>query len=225
VKDKDRYPLLFGPYRVPAFRSGDEAFCELRGQVVISRTVHEAPIGVWPKGRRRGERAAGIILFGDLVQAVRNEAAATVRYWWGVGSDSIWKWRRALEVQRVNKGTTFLLVRNFLGPAGKRARAAGYPTLKSPERAAKIAAALRGRTMHPNARAALLQANVGRTLSPDTRLRLSLVHRKRKSRPPTNPPDWTKEEDRLVRTLSQWKQRLRRGGLLLLSIHGGGALE
>ncbi|MBI3411255.1 MAG: hypothetical protein HY040_23210 [Planctomycetes bacterium] len=161
MKSSDRYPLLFGPYRVLFFRPGDEAFCELRGQVVVSRAFHEAPIGVWPKGRRRGERAAAIILFGDLVQAVRNEAAATIRYWWGVGTDRIWKWRRALDVQRVNKGTSFLLGRNFLGPVGKRARAAGYPTLKSPERAAKIAAALRGRTMHPNAREALLKANLG----------------------------------------------------------------
>jgi hypothetical protein len=75
---------------VPTFRPGDEAFCELRGQVVVSRAVHEAPIGIWPKGRRRGERGAAIILAGDLVQAVRNGAAVTVRYWWGVGTDRVW---------------------------------------------------------------------------------------------------------------------------------------
>src|SRR5262249_55981126 len=66
---RNHYPLLLGPYRVPLFWPGDEAFCEMRGRVVIAKPMHNAPIGAWPKARS-GKRGASILLAGDLVRAV-----------------------------------------------------------------------------------------------------------------------------------------------------------
>jgi hypothetical protein len=35
MTDRDRFKLLYGPYRTPRFKLGDVVFCEMRGEVKI----------------------------------------------------------------------------------------------------------------------------------------------------------------------------------------------
>lgn len=105
----DRHPLLFGPYSAPRVKIGDVVFCEFRGRVVVVGS-HEARI-CWPVGLPvYGDKSSkSIILYGDLVRAVRNEAAETLKYWWGVSKGTVTKWRQTLSVGRVTAGTRTLL--------------------------------------------------------------------------------------------------------------------
>src|SRR5262245_60436040 len=96
MTDADRFRLLFGPYRTPPFRYDNRVFCERVGEVVIVG-MSAGPIP-WPKGRRRDRvRGCGsLILYGDLADAVRRESALAVAHWWGVTSQTVWVWRKAL---------------------------------------------------------------------------------------------------------------------------------
>jgi hypothetical protein len=47
----------------------------------------------------------------ELARAVRHESAAALRHWWGVSAQLVWKWRRALGVDRVNCPGSQRLVR------------------------------------------------------------------------------------------------------------------
>jgi hypothetical protein len=82
--DPDRLKLLFGPYRPPALRRGDRAFCLFRGYVVVvvtSRT--DAPI-LWPRCRILDGPGggSGLLVEEELARAVCHESAAAVSYWW-----------------------------------------------------------------------------------------------------------------------------------------------
>jgi len=73
--DEDRFKLLFGPYRTPVFKYGDDAFCALHGDVILcGLTAARLP---WPIGKKRqkGSRARSIVLYGALAEAVRRESA------------------------------------------------------------------------------------------------------------------------------------------------------
>ena len=61
MTDDDRFRLLFGPYRTPVFRYGDDAFCELRGDVILCGLT-DALIP-WPTGKKRqkGSRADDVM--------------------------------------------------------------------------------------------------------------------------------------------------------------------
>src|SRR5215813_14851874 len=84
MTDDDRFRLLFGPYRTPVFKYGDDAFCELRGEVILCGLT-DAPIP-WPTGKKRqkGPGARAIFVYGALAEAVRRESAQAVARWWGV---------------------------------------------------------------------------------------------------------------------------------------------
>jgi hypothetical protein len=71
------------------------------GPVVVGG-IHKAPIGAWPLvgGRPRP------VLCGDLLKALRQEAAIAVVYWWGVDRRAVTRWRRALGVGPSTPGTT-----------------------------------------------------------------------------------------------------------------------
>ena len=58
MTDADRFRLLFGPYRTPVFKYGDDAFCELRGGVILCRLT-DAPIPWGACGRVRGRPSCG----------------------------------------------------------------------------------------------------------------------------------------------------------------------
>ncbi len=107
MHESNRIKLL-GRYRTPRFRCGDVVTCELRGEVkIVGLTAAHIP---WPKCRP-GKRSRAIILCGALVEAVRRESAKAVAYWWGVGKFTVWKWRKALGVDRLTDGTSALFSR------------------------------------------------------------------------------------------------------------------
>jgi hypothetical protein len=50
-------------------------------------------------------------LADDLVRAGRQEAAVAVMFWWGVTEGVVWRWRKALEVKRMeNRGSRRLVL-------------------------------------------------------------------------------------------------------------------
>ena len=101
---------LLGKYRTPRFEYGDWVFCQLRGLVaIVGLSSGRIP---WPKCRVRPGKAHAIIVCGDLADAIRRESVEAVMYWWGVGSDRVWKWRKALGVPKYNDGTLALMARN-----------------------------------------------------------------------------------------------------------------
>jgi hypothetical protein len=106
----DKLRLLHGPYQAPALRVGDHADCLLRGTVVVTSWT-DARIS-WPRCRRpEGKSHPSLLLDGELALAVRTEAAAAVRYWWGVSPGVVQRWRRLLGVTRTNNPRTHQLVR------------------------------------------------------------------------------------------------------------------
>lgn len=76
----DAIPKLLGNYATPAFEYGDVVVCERRGDVRIvglSSAPIPWPIGqTLPKGRKRA-----LVLYGDLVAAVKRESAEAVSHW------------------------------------------------------------------------------------------------------------------------------------------------
>jgi hypothetical protein len=112
VNDRDRFRLL-GTYKTPRFRYGKTVWCEVRGEVEVVG-LHEAPIP-WPVGKKG--RTKSLIVFKDLARAVRRESEAAVAHHWGVGKSAVWKWRKALGVERVTEGTSKRLSDHAREPA------------------------------------------------------------------------------------------------------------
>src|SRR5262245_46289590 len=136
---------LLGAYATPAFNYGDVVMCELRGEVTLVG-LHEPPVPS-PVGKRGRHRA--LVLYAGLADAVRRESAAAIIRWWGVRDQTVWRWRRALGIGPTTEGTNRLRALSI--PLAKLQEAA-RPTLSSPERAAKIAAAKRGVARPPPGR-------------------------------------------------------------------------
>ena len=93
-----------GPYFPPHVSVGDEIECARFGPVrVIGWSRAPLP---WPqcRGQRRGR--ASMILCADLVRAIELESATAVALAWGVSSFSVSKWRKILEVESINAGTS-----------------------------------------------------------------------------------------------------------------------
>lgn len=195
MTNRDRFKLLFGPYRTPRFQFGDLAFCNVRGQVkIVGLTDARIP---WPKGRT-GKRSRAIVLYGVLAQAVRRESAQAVAYWWGVGQDTVCKWRKALGVPAVNEGTQRLKRDHALEPKFRLVRNKARAKARDPIRRSKIAAAKRGIPRPRHVIEAVRAANLGRKLSEETRHKISLAHKRRGTRPPKAGRPWKKWEERLL---------------------------
>jgi hypothetical protein len=99
VNQRERVKLLHGPYTPPPLKRGDRATCLLRDCDVII-TGWSAGRIAWPRCRAEGTHGggSGILLNEELARAVRCEAAAAIRYWWGVSVPVVWRWRKALGV-------------------------------------------------------------------------------------------------------------------------------
>jgi hypothetical protein len=141
IPTPDSHGLRFGPYRPPQVFRGDKLFCEIRGTVTVGG-YSDAAIP-WPRMRKRGGQPC-LILCGDLVRAVKHEALVAVAHHWGVSETTVWKWRRALDVERWNKGSTQLM-REWVSTRDddrlERAREASH----RPTAVAKYSATRRGR--------------------------------------------------------------------------------
>jgi hypothetical protein len=206
MKAKDRVRLRFGPYRTPRFRYGDVVFCERCGEVTAcGLTAARIP---WPTCRRGRGRA--IILCADLVAAVRRESSIAVQYWWGVGEETVWRWRKALGVEARTEGTRAIMRDYAKEPRMDAIRTRAWAKARDPERCAKIAAAMRGRSPAPHLLKALHAGNRGRRHSEETRRKMSETHRRLGTRPPHG-RKWLPEEDALLRTLSPSEVVIRTG--------------
>src|SRR5215467_1057578 len=217
MTDDDRFRLLFGPYRTPVFRYGDDAFCELRGDVILCGLT-DAPIP-WPTGKKRqkGPGARAIVVYGALAEAVRRESAQAVARWFGVTAQTVTRWRKALDVGPVNDGTHRLRHDYALEPWALQALAKAQAKSGDPVRRAKIAAAKRGKRRPPHVGAAVAAAHRGTHHSDEARRKMSEAHRFRGTRPPLTGSPWTEQEDALVRTLPA-KEVARRTGRTLVAV-------
>jgi hypothetical protein len=100
--------LLHGPYKPPRLRRGDRATCLFRDAEVIVTGWSDGRIS-WPRCRVPGAPgAAGLLVDEELARAVRCESALAIRHWWGVGECTVWRWRQAFGVARLNEGSTLL---------------------------------------------------------------------------------------------------------------------
>jgi hypothetical protein len=157
-----------------------------------------------------------LIVCGDLARAVRVESETAVCHWWGVGICTVWTWRKALGVKRITKGASELLSR--WTPAtvqSRKAKAKLAPALRSPERAAKIAVAKRGKPRPPHVGEALRVANLGKKLSADCRQKMSKAHKRRGTIPPAAGVPWTADEDALLGTMPDADVAARTGRTLV----------
>src|SRR4051812_18339720 len=102
MNPSEQYPLLFGPYKTPAFEYGQTMHCERRGDLIVcGLSNRRIP---WPIGRPQNG-GPSLILCGDLARAVKQEAALVIQHWWGVGRCTVWEWRKTLGVEFINEGT------------------------------------------------------------------------------------------------------------------------
>src|SRR5438876_1140932 len=121
MTESERFKLHFGPYKTPHFNFGDIVDDERRGEVeIVCLTDGLIP---WPIGRptqkgHRRERA--IVLFDALVTAVQNESNEAVAHWWGVGGQTVTKWRHALGVARMTDGQRRLSATNYFSGIGAK---------------------------------------------------------------------------------------------------------
>jgi hypothetical protein len=111
VSCPDECRLHAGPYAAPPLRVGDRETCIVRDALCVV-TGWSAGRVQWPTGVPVGGRSGpGFIVTEELARAVRSESAKAIRWWFGVGSKAVAKWRRALGVTRTNNPGTGVLVR------------------------------------------------------------------------------------------------------------------
>jgi len=199
MSDANRCSLL-ETYATPRFRYGKFVMCEMRGEIKIVGLT-DAPIP-WPIGKKGRHKA--IVLYGDLVEALRRESSQAIQYWFGVGSFTVWKWRKALGVGFATEGTSRLLSElsqtNPAVVAGlKNAHSKSRDPNRDQDRRARIAAVQRGKPRPPGVLQAAWQANRGRKHTAEAREKMSASQHRRGTRPPKAGIPWTAEEDALVR--------------------------
>ena len=195
MQDADRFRVL-GRYRTPRVRVGRFVRCLIRGEVAVVG-FHDAPIP-WPVCKT--SRRHAVIVYGDLAKAIGRESELAVMHWWGVGMDTVWKWRKALGVGATTRGTSRLRSDYTEEPWAVEAWARRYDAATEPVRRAKIAAARRGKP-RPRVIEAMREARLGSHHTEETRRRMSEAHKKRGTWPPAAGRPWTPEEDALLGTM------------------------
>jgi hypothetical protein len=116
--------FICGPYHSPPVKIGEYISCEIRGLQRV-KTFTDALI---PQPIKTGQGCA-IIVYGDLVAALRVESEVAIAYWWGVSTQAVRRWRRALRIGRVTQGTRSLLVENGRDDIGALAHAGARASL------------------------------------------------------------------------------------------------
>ncbi len=178
MNDTDRFKLLFGPYQTPRCRYGRTVTCLLRGRVKVCGLT-EAPIP-WPIGKQG--RTKAMILYKDLARAVRREAAQAIGHWWDVGSETVWRWKKALGVGLATEGTRRLHRDYSVESAIVAGLAKAQAKAGDPERRAKIAAAKRGKPRPPHVGQAVAKAHRGTHHTEEARRKMSKSQRRRRAR-------------------------------------------
>lgn len=105
--DQPPPPLVGGPYKPPAVAIGDTLRCKLKGDLKVSGFT-DAPIP-WPVGRLPGGRGqSSLVVRDDLARAIKCESVAAVCHHFGVSPSVVRRWRRALGVSYITRGTRVL---------------------------------------------------------------------------------------------------------------------
>jgi integrase len=99
----DRHALHFGPYAAPKVRIGATVKDAIRGPIVVAG-LSKAPIA-WPHGARPPGGKPGLIVYGDLLRALKIESTTAIRHHWGVADSTIWRWRVALGIDPHTPGS------------------------------------------------------------------------------------------------------------------------
>jgi hypothetical protein len=188
---------LYREYRTPRFSYGSVVMDDVRGWVTIVGTT-DGPIP-WPIGKRG--RAKSPVVYGALTRAIRTEPAMAVAREWGLTAQTITKWRKALDVPRMNEGSMRWCRERATLPTFAEFARKGQAKNRDPARCAKIAAAKRGVPRPPEVIEAMRRANLARRLSAAHRQKLSEANHRLGRRPPKAGRTWTKAEDALLRRL------------------------
>jgi len=176
---------------------GAKVECLARGDVtIVGTTAGRIP---WPIGQTK--RAKSPVLYGALAKAIRSESTVAIRYWFGFGSDRVWKWRKALGVPQANAGTTKLLQANADTDWFRAARAKAHTKLSDPARCEKIAAAKRGKPRPRHVIEAMRKGRTGLKHTAEARQKMSEANRRRGARPPKAGRPWEAWENELLPTL------------------------
>jgi hypothetical protein len=211
MNDRDRYRLLFGPYRAPYVRKGEVVFCDVRGEVVV-RGIFAGRIP-WPVTRLKSSRPL-LIVFAGLAEAIRRESNQAVAFWWGIDKQTVSKYRKALGVPLTTEGTR-RLHRDIAGEVfTEEVRARAVAAANTPEANAKKSAAKLGKPRPAHVMEALARANRGRQLPEQTRRKMSQAHKRRGTRPPWLNDPWPAEHDALLGTLPDAEVAERTGRTL-----------
>jgi hypothetical protein len=158
---------------------GQVVECTARGPVTIVG-ITSGKIA-WPIGKTK--RARSLVLFGDLEQAVKNEAAQAICHWWGVGVNAVNKWRHALGIAGItNAGTSEIRRLHFAEPWAEEAKQKAWGKANDPVRLEKIAASKRGKPRPPDVIEAMRKGRTGKPHSPETRKKMSIVRRSQTKR-------------------------------------------
>jgi hypothetical protein len=110
----------------------------MRGWVRVHDWWDRGPI-MWPCGLKEG-RSPGrpaLILCGDLMNAVRREAAIAVARHWSVSCQVVRRWRRALGVERITEGTRQLFIEDGNMEIGRYASTGARASLRPEARQAR----------------------------------------------------------------------------------------
>ena len=176
----DRYALHFGPYQTPRFRYGQRVECEVRGEVeIVGLSAGHIP---WPLGRVDGNSNRALVIYKGLGKAIRQESATAICHWWGVTPQTVSRWRGVIGIGPHTAGSR--RQRSSIATANyPKVRAALHSKAHEPKRAAKIAAAKRGKPRPAEVVEAMRQANIGRKHSAATRKAMSEAHARQKPTP------------------------------------------
>ena len=124
---RDRVKLLFGPYKAPALKRGDRATCLFKDCEVVVTGWADARVS-WPRCLPLGTKGRPSLLVDEEpARAIKHESAAALRHWWGVSSQQVWKWRKALGVDRLNCEGSQRLIRGASEQGAARTRGVRLP--------------------------------------------------------------------------------------------------
>jgi hypothetical protein len=127
-KPDDRVRLLFGPYRAPGVRVGDQAVCLARDCDVVVTSWTDGRIS-WPRCRAPESHGggSGILVEEELARAVRNKSAVAIGFWWGANCGTVSWWRRALGVTRTSSEGSRRLCQAVAEAAAAKVRGTKLP--------------------------------------------------------------------------------------------------
>jgi hypothetical protein len=199
--DADRFKLRFGPYLPPRCRPGRWIRCALSGMVKVVG-MSSSPIP-WPVARRVTGGPSFLIITDALVRAIRRESNQAIAHHFGVTPQTVTVWRKALGVPQANEGTSRLQADWMPERLDDAARERQRQASRSPERAAKIAAARRGKPMPAHVAEILRRVHLGRKATAETRAKMSAAQKARGTVPPCagKPWKWKSEWDALLGTM------------------------